>query len=120
SSRFTVSNNVIHGLQQSGEGDLRHAIFAKGVDNRILNNYMIDNNTSVGPFRSGDTNQGFEVKRNIMSNSGDVIYRFADWSLERFASADYQLLHNDNGVYGISGAPDVFDFDDWKTFNNYK
>src|SRR5690606_34653138 len=76
SSGVTVSHNLVDGLQKTGAGELEHAIFAKGVDNNITNNFLVNNHANIGPFRSSSENSNLVVERNVFHNSGDTVYRF--------------------------------------------
>ncbi len=122
SGSFRVSNNILHGLQQSGEGDLRNPILSKGVGNEFINNYVVNNPaSSYGPFGSYDTkSENLSLSKNIFYNSGDVVYQFTGYNDDRFAFADYQLLFNENGQYRVVGVPGANNFDEWRTLYDYK
>src|SRR5690606_4986770 len=56
----------------------------------------------------------------LFYNSGEVLYNFPDWSLERFASSDFQLMYATNGIYEVDGLSGITTFEDWQSFHDHK
>lgn len=98
-----VENNIIEGLQKKGNGKLLYAIYAKGLNDRITNNVMINNNVfraAIGTFEMVYPNVDIEIERNIIFESGDIYY-FQNWDEKRFSKCDYNLFYSTQGRYGI-------------------
>lgn len=98
-----VENNLIEGLQKEGKGRLLYAIYAKGIEDIIVNNIIADNNVyraALGTFEMNNPNRDLESKKNIIYNSGDIYY-FQNWGDNRFAISDYNLFYNNEGKYCI-------------------
>lgn len=121
---FTITNNLIDHLQLTGEGSLASPVCVKGIGNRILNNIVADNRVRSGAVftheMAGEDNRDLVLERNIFCNNGDFIYRFVNWSDDRFAMADRNLFYNESGNYLVSGVPDAKNFAEWQLILNGK
>jgi len=130
SDGVTASNNLIHDLNHDGDGTLQYGIYAKGLDDILINNVVADNEAAVGGIGShehgGTWNHGLVIERNVLSDTGPNVYGFSNWSTERVAKADHNVVYNADDEYGISDFPDnyalygesydVETFDDWRSF----
>ncbi|THF84163.1 right-handed parallel beta-helix repeat-containing protein [Cohnella fermenti] len=123
----TIDHNVIDHLQQSGDGSLYNPIRAKGYNNRIYDNVIADNpaaqrgaiglSDNLGSASSQPSGQA-GIARNILSNNGSTLYTFSDWSSSLVAEADYNLVYNGSGSYGIGGISGTTDFSQWQAYDN--
>lgn len=128
SDGITCSNNLLHDINHEGDGDMWYVINAKGLDCHLINNVVADNTASIGAIGSyehaGTLNHGLVIERNVIANSGPNVYGFGNWSVERIAHADHNVIHNAEGEYGVHGFPegyaldgnsyDVEEFRDWQ------
>jgi hypothetical protein len=114
---FTVSNNLIHDLYQSGSGRLRMVIFTKGIGNRLINNVLINNaaEAAFGSMEMADEeNRDLEIVRNICVNSGLYAYDFINWSEQRIARADHNIFYRADGPPEIRGCPAATTWAEWR------
>jgi len=115
SDGFVVTNNLVHDLNHEGEGDLRYAVYGKGLRNVFANNVVADNSASVGAhgsYEHGGTHvRDHVVERNVYANSGEHVYGFGNWSVDRIGRADHNVFYNGDGDYGVHGIPDNYAID---------
>ncbi|MFO7974235.1 MAG: right-handed parallel beta-helix repeat-containing protein [Candidatus Hydrogenedentota bacterium] len=113
----TVSNNVIHDIQC---GTRLMPVFAKGIHNVIENNILVceeNSETAVRSFEMASEPVRHHVyRRNIILLRGNAsIYRFQNWSDDRVAEADYNLIYHPEGVYRVEGIPGEETWENWST-----
>jgi hypothetical protein len=113
-TNVVIERNLIHDLQQKGEGRLFGAIATKGSGHVIRNNVIANNKIHCGAIYSHrmmedshSVSRDLVFERNIFYNNlGDrdsVIYWFNQWSDDRVKSSDYNLLYNSDGQYVVTG-----------------
>lgn len=112
SDGVTATNNVIHDLNHEGDGDLRYTVYAKGLDDRLANNVLADNNATVAAFGShehgGSYNRDQVIERNVVANSGPNVHGFSNWSVDRIAKSDHNVVFDSAGEYGVHGIPERY------------
>jgi len=113
----TVSNNVIHDIQC---GTRLMPVFAKGIHNVIENNILIceqNSETAIRSFEMASEPVRHHVyRRNIILLRGNAsVYRFQNWSNDRVAEADYNLIYHPEGVYRVEGIPGEETWENWRT-----
>lgn len=127
---FTVTNNVLDHLYQTGDGKLWMLIFAKGIGNRIRNNLLVANPDAIAAIGTqemvGEENKEIVVERNIVVNSG-MMYYFINWRPDRFRAADCNLYWRGGASPVVGGelplAPSgedplgrhIYDWESWKS-----
>ena len=105
-----VEGNLI--TRNGGEG-YRNSILAKGNDIQIVNNYLVDNDTTddtdktdtdISSTMSTVPTERMVIERNIVFNGSANLYNhyFATESEQRLKSSDSNLFYNSNGVYNIA------------------
>lgn len=106
---FDVTNNIVSGLQQRGEGGtLNGGIYVKGWGNELYNNFAINNNARAGLTNGYDTDQHgpvYDIKeeRNLLYNSAnnDTVHSSGGWREDKYTSLDYNLYYQDSGIYTV-------------------
>jgi len=115
SDGFVVTNNLVHDLNHDGDGDLRYPVYGKGLRNVFANNVVADNDAGVGAhgsFEHGGTHvRDHVIERNVYATSGDNVYGFGNWSVDRIAKADHNVFYAEDGEYGVQGVPDNYAVD---------
>jgi hypothetical protein len=123
SGGFSVRNNYITNLQNSGEGQLAAVIMVKGVNNEIVNNLSVNNPRAQSGLSSRDAGQeesyGTTILNNIFYESGVAVYNFLNWNDNRLSRVDANLYFNRQERYDIIlsgiGIPPR-DFRTWRFF----
>ena len=109
SDGVVATQNVIHDLNHEGDGTLMYGIYAKGLDDILENNVVVDNTVSVAPIGShehgGTYNRDQVILRNVCADSGPNVLGFSNWSVDRIARSDDNLFYHSDGEYGIDGVP---------------
>jgi hypothetical protein len=85
-------------------------VFAKGVHNVVENNILICEENSECAIRSfemaNEPVRQHVYRRNIIVVRGDAaVYRFQNWSDDRVAAADCNVVHHPAGKYAVQGIP---------------
>lgn len=112
----TVSNNVIHDIQC---GTRLMPVFAKGIHNVIENNILIceeNSETAIRSFEMASEPVRHHIyRRNIIFLRGQAsIYRFQNWSDDRVAEADYNLIYHRDDAYRVEGIPGEETWENWR------
>jgi hypothetical protein len=105
----TVSNNLLHDLQQSGGGITFSGIEVKGSSILVANNIVAQNHLSAGDLhlnRGNDSylvpNQNIRILRNIFAgNNTDRFYACTYWDETELQAADYNVFLHEEGVYNV-------------------
>ena len=120
-----VYGNIIENMQNDpqAKGKMESAILAKGVNNIIENNIIVNSlftEASLFPYR---TNDGWRyeddyvssLSRNIVFNAGDTVVKVKRYvSQNTLEIAERNIYYNSNEKYLYSGIPNISDIDDAK------
>ena len=128
SDMYTLQNNIIESMQMIGAGRVDSMIFMKGVGNKAINNYMVNNpNTQKGAISSlamgGQANNSLYVTRNIAYNSGKNLHVFENWEKNRYSVSQNNIFYNPQnteyaGVDGV-GIDGVKTLEEWKNATGF-
>ncbi|MGL1892958.1 MAG: discoidin domain-containing protein [Spirochaetaceae bacterium] len=104
-SYFSVTNNILYNINNAC------CMCIKGTNNVIQNNVMVNNLTHQA-FSLMELDL-VTIKNNIIYNSGDTIYDFANCSYENIKESDDNIFYNSNNNYKFSRIEDVTNLNDW-------
>jgi hypothetical protein len=118
-SNTTVTNNVIHNLQnQGGQGALWGVFYVKGIGNRFYNNIAANAQNCDSAFAAhgflNAPNHDLEFGRNILYDVGETVYALKSWDRRKFKAADYNLFYQPQGVYRMRGVPGIRTLAQWR------
>ncbi|MFD2611625.1 carbohydrate-binding protein [Paenibacillus gansuensis] len=103
SSGFTIRNNIIEHLNQSGTGPLQDIIMFKGRDNKAINNMIANNNTHPvkgDVFGTLETEGRYEYAHNVVYNNNSThLFGPYLWGEHVIASSDKNLFYHPDGLY---------------------
>lgn len=111
-----AENNIITNLGEGGEGYVAAAISCKGDNTIVRNNYILNNTLTMAAILSyaqGNTAENLTIEKNIISQSGDTMYRFINWTDDRIKSADYNLFYNSDNTYNFQRVSDIYKISVW-------
>jgi len=124
SDLYNIENNVIESMQMVGAGRIDHVMFLKGVGNRAVNNYLVNNpNAARGAIGSlamgGQQNNSLYLTRNIAYNSGENLHVFENWENNRYTVSENNMFFNPKNpsVAGVTGV-EIDGVDDLENWNN--
>jgi len=125
---FIVTNNILHNLQtEESDGNLNTLIVAKGWNNKIYNNILVDNNLKRGgeafstwPMNNF-TNNEISIYQNIFHHDKPeisfIINSMGTWNEDRYELVDRNLYYTKEGKYLFKFDSGNLDFEAWKNFN---
>lgn len=113
---ITVENNIIYGLKAGAQ---IFPILAKGVHNKIINNYIICEEETKAAIRSvtmyNEQTGSHIYKRNIVYLKGKAdIFSFGSLQSDKLDECDYNLIFSEKGIYYYVGGNRKIGIDDWK------
>ncbi|MBD3182334.1 hypothetical protein GF312_08585, partial [Candidatus Poribacteria bacterium] len=114
---FTVTNNIIYGVVGTNR---TQPIYAKGIGNKIINNILIispENDAAISSLYMAEERADKHVyTHNIyyFEGSGGAIYDFYNWSDDRVAASDYNILWKPRGELTMAGKCPAKTFEEWK------
>ncbi|WNR43489.1 right-handed parallel beta-helix repeat-containing protein [Paenibacillus roseipurpureus] len=122
--KYRVEKNLVYRLNHNGEGKLSCAIVAKGTENVIRNNRVVDchivedggviSTFSMGPKENFD----ITIEENVFANNTGGILTSADWQYNRLERCDNNLYFNATGegyhVIGYEGKKGELSLEKWK------
>ena len=119
-----IEGNVIANLQNGGKaGELRSAIFARGIGTKIINNIIVNNNVSMATFASspgGLPREAFEFRNNLVYDSGEAVFSLDTWTDNAVTASDANLFYHPTGQYNVKSIPGALDLEEWKQLYNNK
>jgi Right handed beta helix region len=106
SNQLMIRNNLLYALQDGGDGELSSPIMVKGSGGQVINNIMANNGAAQGGIRSIEHDiyltDNLTITHNIFYENGtNSIYSFPNWSEDRVAFADYNLMYNASSEYRV-------------------
>ena len=103
SSGYTVEGNLVHRLQRNGAGEMANPVYIKGIRNRFVNNFVVNNRSARAAFGTHayatEPCRWLSFSRNIMHQSGAVGIGFVNWDWERMTDCDHNLFGPDTAYY---------------------
>jgi hypothetical protein len=118
---WRVSHNIVWGL--IGKSDHNEAAFIKGIGHVVENNiFIVDHNTRSGIAshyyeKTGEVSRDQVYRRNIVYIETDRggAYHFWNWSDDRVARCDRNLLWAPHQAVTVYGSPADGSFSRWRT-----
>jgi|GEM_PF-5219077 len=120
-----VRKNIVKNIHSSGNtswsggGSAWSVLMIKGQNNRVENNYLVDNPDMMqGVYQMFNDASGEEIPNktcmnNIFMNSGENLYYYTGWREDALAEADGNIYYNDSGVYSVGGDAPMRTYDGW-------
>ncbi|WP_353809704.1 Ig-like domain-containing protein [Agromyces sp. SYSU T00194] len=123
-----VVGNLVHDVGVEAMNGIHTGIYAKGADNVVENNIVVQSSEKASASAMGNAQHGandavaHRYERNILvvEEQGPAVYQFLNWEDENVATSDFNLFSQPSGEYRVTGIPLVADISDWQTISGQR